>query len=140
MMMVQRELRVIPRGWEHPTDGFYWDGKPRAVGLCPREYLSDGDDDFDEPLTEADVMPSVEGFDPSDTQIAAYETVSDGTPISPAFDNTPEGKFALVMWLAENEDVIGQKVDGETWAAILFGRGCAMMDIHTYRIEIQADA
>lgn len=138
MMMVQREVRIIPRGWKHPTNGAYPTGKTRYIGLCSRDMLQYVDDD-DEPLGESDLMPDVAGMAEEETEIAAYETVSEGTPISPSFPNTPEGRFEMVRWLAENADIIGRKVDGETWAAILFGRG-AMFDIREQRIVVMGPA
>lgn len=124
MLMPSREVRIIPRGWQHPLEN------GRAIGLCPRSYLDEPDEDA--PLTESDCMPDVDGLLPEQTQIAAYETVSEGTPISPAFDNTPEGKLALLSWVAANCDVPGfrdRKTDIEAWAAILFG--AALVDIET---------
>jgi hypothetical protein len=57
-------------------------------------------------------------------EIAAYETTTEGTPISPAFPDTPEGRLALVNYCAEHATTWGDhRADAETWAAILFGDG-----------------
>ncbi len=93
--VVSREVRVIPRGWQHPRDG---KGRPT-------------------PMFRAD-MPAASG----ESDIVAYETVSEGTPISPAFPGTPEGRLALASYCAENCMTFGDyRTDAEAWAAILFG-------------------
>jgi len=107
-----REVRWIPRGWQHPKDerGF----KP----LLPTGY---GDDaSIEMPPTAAS-----EG-----REIAAYETTTEGTPISPAFPATQEGKLALVNWCAEHAFTWGDhKADAETWAGILFGEDLASIGL-----------
>ena len=91
-----REVRRIPAGWQHPTNA----GK--SIPLLPRE------------------MPTVEGA----VEIAAYETVSEGTPISPSFTDAPEGRMSLVRYCSEHCFVFGDKKAGlEAWAAVLFGQG-----------------
>lgn len=61
------------------------------------------------------------------TEIAAYETVSEGTPISPAFPSTPEGTRDLVTYCAEHATAFGSRRAGiEAWAALLFGDGATI--------------
>ena len=99
--IANREVRVIPKGWQHPKDA-----RGKHVPLLPED------------------MPDAMG----ETEIAAYETTSEGTPISPAFPNTPEGRLALVNHCAERETTFGDHgADAEAWAAILFG--CATVDL-----------
>jgi hypothetical protein len=63
-------------------------------------------------------MPVVDG--PS--LIIAYETMSEGTPISPAFPDTPEGRLGLLRHCAAHATTFGKHRAGiEAWAAILFG-------------------
>jgi len=128
--MCQRELRVFPKGWVHPVDGTYITGGVRHVGLSDRDILQYVEPEDDYEYTEDDLMPAVDGLSEEETEIAAYETVSEGTPISPPFPNTPEGRFELVKWCEANASVFGtnHKADGETWAGILFGNGCAMIE------------
>ncbi len=67
-------------------------------------------------------------------EIAAYETTTEGTPISPAFPNTPEGRRDLVAYCAEHAFVFGhQRAGGEAWAAILFGEGATVDSDGTVR-------
>lgn len=61
-MIANREVRHVPPGWEHPRDE-----RDRFVPLLPEQ--------MPEPGNGAAIM--------------AYETTSEGTPISPAFSDTP---------------------------------------------------
>jgi hypothetical protein len=106
------EAREIPRGWQHPRDEH-----GVLVPLLPFGYAFD-----DEP---GETMPPPLG----DAEIAAYEICSEGTPVSPPFPNSPEGRLALVAWCAANERLFGKHlVDAEAWAAILFGNAAVTLD------------
>ena len=106
-----RELRVIPAGWQHPRDA-----RGGYVPLLPSGYVSD---DADQP----DLMPEPSGA----TEIAAYETTTEGTPISPAFPDTPQGRLDLVNYCAEHCTTFGDHRAGvEAWAALLFGDGATV--------------
>ncbi|MDZ4278006.1 MAG: hypothetical protein U1B78_02585 [Dehalococcoidia bacterium] len=101
--VANREVRTVPKGWLHPEAA----GRPRP--LLPEE------------------MPGVAGLAPDQTKIVAYETTTEGTPISPPFPNTPEGRLALVRHCAEHETTFGDhKAGPEAWAVILFGQGAAV--------------
>jgi hypothetical protein len=107
-----REVRVIPGGWQHPRDE-----RGRHVPLLPAGYVFDDDQD-----STTACMPDVAGLPASATEIAAYETVSEGTPISPEFPNTDAGRLGLVNYCAEHAMTFGEhKADAEAWAAVLFG-------------------
>jgi hypothetical protein len=110
-----REVRWIPKGWQHPKDA-----KGRYVPLLPNGYC-DANGFTDEEKANAREMPSTTGAARAQgLEIAAYETTTEGTPISPAFPDTPEGRLALVNWCAENETTFGDhKADAEAWAGIL---------------------
>lgn len=96
--LANREVRVIPAGWQHPVDA-----ARHPLPLLPEE------------------MPEVGG---GESAIMAYETVTEGTPISPAFPNTREGRLDLVRWCADHCTTLGQhRAGAEAWAAILFGEG-----------------
>jgi len=111
-----REVRWIPRGWQHPKDA-----QGRYLPLLPNGY---GDDaSIEMPSTAAPIR--AKGL-----EIAAYETTTEGTPLSPAFPDTPEGKLALVNWCAANAFTWGDsKADAETWAGILFGEDLASIGL-----------
>jgi hypothetical protein len=129
-----REVRRIPRGWQHPRDA-----KGRFLPLLPADYLSRLSDAERADIleanaligydTEAHLMPPVAGLAPDAVEIAAYETTSEGTPISPAFADTPEGRLAVANWCAFHSTTFGdKKADPETWAAVLFGDGAWVCD------------
>lgn len=104
MMVCNREVRVIPRGWQHPRNE-----RGRNLPLLDEQ------------------MPSVARLGPDDTEIAAYEVTTEGTPISPAFPNRDEGRLALVRYCAEHAKTFGRATaDAEAWAAILFGNNAAI--------------
>jgi hypothetical protein len=80
--------------------------------LLPYGYV------FDESQVEWPTMPEPTG----ETEIAVYECVSEGTPITPPFPDTPEGKLELVSYCAEHCTTMGDfRADEEAWVAILFG-------------------
>ncbi len=123
-----REVRRVPKNWQHPKqkDGSYYplfDGNFKEafaewmegwekwqLGLC--EQYGKGDkwgpaDPADRQMTYTerecripspdDYMP--EWTDEQKTHVMMYETCSEGTPISPAFE-TPE---EMARWLADND-------------------------------------
>ena len=94
--LASREVRVIPASWEHPAD---------AAG----DFM---------PLLPEEIPDPADG----PTAIMGYETVTEGTPISPAFPNTREGRLDLVRWCAAHCTTLGEhRAGAEAWAAILFG-------------------
>jgi hypothetical protein len=98
-----REVRTVTKGWRHPEDA----GEHRP--LSPEE------------------MPDVTGLADHETEIAAYETGTRGTPISPNFPNTPQGRLQLVAHCAEHCTTWGYETAGaEAWAVILFGEGATV--------------
>ncbi len=115
--IANREVRVIPKGWQHLKDG-----RGKHIPLLPADYVFDDDEHR---ASCGGLMPEVHG----EAEIAAYETTTEGTPISPEFPNTPEGRLALVRHCAEHERTFGNhRADAEAWAAILFG--CATVDLN----------
>ncbi len=114
-----REVRVIPKGWRHPIEG------GRHVPLLPAGYV------FDEDQAPYPMMPDVHHLAPYETEVAAYESVSEGTPISPAFPNTPQGRLDLINYCAGHCTTFGHhKAGAEAWAAILFGDAAVSLDGH----------
>ena len=64
-----------------------------------------------------------------ETAIAAYETTSEGTPISPSFPDRPEGHLELVRYCAANCTTFADyQADAEAWAVILFGEGAVVTE------------
>lgn len=103
-----REVRRVPKGWRHPLD-------ERG---SPIPLLPEGAWEHDSGIPREECMPDAYG----ETNIMAYETVSEGTPISPPFPNTPEGRVGLLEHCAKHATTFGDHTaDVEAWAAILFG-------------------
>jgi hypothetical protein len=104
--VVNREIRTVPKGWRHPSDP---QRKNWYQPLLPEQ------------------MPDVAGLPEDKTAIAAYETTSEGTPISSAFPNTPQGRMHLVAFCSLMCTTWGDNRAGpEAWAVILFGQGAAV--------------
>ena len=117
MFVGGRELREIPQGWEHPRDE-----NGRYIPLLPAGYVGD-----EEPVPADKIMPDAQWR--ILREIVAYETVSEGTPISPAFPDTPEGRLDLLRYCAEHCTTFGDhQADAEAWAAILFGDTAVALD------------
>jgi hypothetical protein len=123
-IICNREVRRIPAGWQHPKDE-----RGRYVPLYDRAYYADllRELQADEPRPTVGQMPQINepGY-----EIAAYETTSEGTPVSPAFPDTPQGRLDLVNWCAENATTwADNRADAEAWAAILFGEDLASIGL-----------
>jgi len=127
-----KEVRVIPKGWKHLRDER---GRHRPL-LSAEQWPSTAEEqrqwmienEADEPPNPEHFMPSVRGLPAEATEIVAYETTSEGTPISPAFPNTPQGRLDLVNYCAEHCTTFAQHTAGaEAWAAILFADRTAVV-------------
>lgn len=100
---MSRELRPVALDWVHPrAGGTYSDGTPRYIGLHSREMLryhlewnAENPDD-DEPIVidPARYMPEIPEGTPYGWQL--YETVSEGSPLSPVFATKDE----LAAWMS----------------------------------------
>ena len=137
-----RETRQVPLDWHHPVDPNDGSGfKP----LLPRERLTD--ENYEEYLEddptltreefESWFMPDFSKIPPEKMGISAYESTTEGTPISPVFPNTPEGKFELAKYCMENATTVASHKSGiEAWCAILYGEGLASVDMKSGRVEM----
>ena len=100
-----REVRRVPADWEHPRDkrgnyiplfgGSYEEEAEEFLSIVNSQGLQKAIDWMGVPKSE-DYMPDWPAEDR--THLMMYETCSEGTPISPAFE-TPE---ELARWLADN--------------------------------------
>ena len=91
---MSREVRMVTKNWNHPVDK-----RGRAVPLFDsdeyeehREWWQNGEMDEPDP---ADYMPD----SAERTHYQMYETVSEGTPISPPMTT----KEALARWLEDHD-------------------------------------
>ena len=103
-----REVRMVKPGWEHPKDS---DGRYKPLYKNKGHYKRDADD-FLSMVKECGLQEAVdyhgrapdkndympEWKDGVATLFCMYESCSEGTPISPAFENIE----SLAHWLADN--------------------------------------
>lgn len=100
---MSREIRAVAPGWQHPRDpGTYSDGSPRYRGLYKASELQTDLAVFEENPDKFDgVEPNPSQYMPELKEGTAYgwqmyETVSEGTPVSPIFATKDE----LAEWLS----------------------------------------
>lgn len=100
---MSREIRPVALDWEHPIDPGppYGDGSPRYRPLYSREYLrfhlrdeSEHPEDWPGGIDRAEYMPEMREGTPYGWQM--YQTVSEGSPVSPVFGTKEE----LAAWLS----------------------------------------
>lgn len=125
-----REIRRVPPNWQHPTDdsGAYkplhdetyksaaddwkarlaaWENGQRPSCFDPDKYAHYEFWEWEDNPPKRDYyLPE---FDAEPAWFQAYETVSEGTPVSPPFETESE----LVNYLAEHGDFWCQKRPGE---------------------------
>src|SRR3989344_4411635 len=117
-----REVRGIPLGWKHPRDesGEYTPLKRRDLAYTEEkihEGLAEGwlrsrND------AEDNLMPDFTSIPGALMGICLYETTTEGTPLSPVYPNTSEGRFQLAKYCTETETTFaGHTTDIEGWAA-----------------------
>jgi hypothetical protein len=137
---INREIRHVALTWEHPreADGEWVPLQNRR--LLTEEYIAEelreGDAKTREEVEER-FMPDFSLVPPGRMGLQAYETTSEGTPISPVFPDTPEGRYQLVAYCARHATVFADiPATLQEWAKMLFGREIAAVDIQTGRITL----
>lgn len=103
-----REVRMVPKDWEHPVNG-----RGQCIPLFSRDVLESWDHRDGPPPTC--VMP--EFAEGTATHLMMYEDTSEGTPISPAFATAEE----LARWLTDNRASFfgGQTIGYEDWMEVI---------------------
>ena len=96
-LIMGREIRRVPKNWEHPRtfDTVNPQYKPLSedyVGSL-KYYQKDAD-------SEPADKPNIKDYMPAGKWYQLFETVSEGTPLSPPFATKEE----LVQWLTSNSD------------------------------------
>jgi hypothetical protein len=77
------------------------------------------------------MMPDFSAMPAERMGIAAYETTTEGTPVSPVFPDTARGRFELVDYCRGHANVFGgdECPSLEAWSSILFGEEGAVVDL-----------
>lgn len=108
-----REVRKVPPNWNHPRTGFN-----RGLGYQPMfdETFEDGLKRWEEEKDEGDAPPSPDYFRPwkdgEGTWYQVWETLSEGTPVTPPFETKEE----LIDYLVDRGDFWDQEQGRKPWA------------------------
>ena len=139
---MSRELRRVPPHWKHPIKSVVRGGRVVEVydpllGEFYSEAIRAWVDGYnawesgeknDHPEVKdyedwAGAAPAKSRYFPfakeEATWYQAYESVSEGTPISPPFPTRED----LAAWLADGEDLVGQKWSEEAAKKLVYGDG-----------------
>lgn len=142
----QREIRRVPLGFEHPKNeyghyiGLIGPGQGQYEPEEIQEMLEDGTIQSPEDM-KSWYMPDFSDVPEDEMGICAYETCTEGTPISPVFPDTPQGRLALLHHVTENETTFADhKTSIEGWAAILFSTDniSTIVDIQTGDLSVSS--
>ena len=90
-----REIRRVPPGWQHPKDyaGHYKSLYDRTWREAMRSWMDDYGDEWETWTDEEDIDPPPDPqyyrpeWSEEPTAYQVYETVSEGTPVSPVFSS-----------------------------------------------------
>ena len=124
-----RAIRRVPKGWEHPcdTNGDYLPMMDVTYKDALADWQSEGAVPSEKPLPEW-YRPAYES-DPVCYQV--YETVTEGTPVSPVFETEDE----LLTWLLGqgHSEKASREFIKKGWApSMLIGGGRFAINIDTY--------
>lgn len=154
---MSREVRMVPKDWQHPKNGYdnfdplfaynenleeeqkEWDKKKSDwdSGIYPT-YADDESKELNfenwegERPNRNNDMPKFDSG--TDTYYMMYETTTEGTPISPAFE-TPE---LLARWLSDSEanSFGSQSANYESWLRVAKGGyACSAVVINNNGIQ-----
>ncbi len=138
---INPEIRRVPLDWEHPTDE-----RGHPVPLERRDlWYTDAElrELYAEGYTLEDLesrfMPDFSTVPADRMGLRAYETTTEGTPMTPAFVDTPEGRWALIHCCATNVSTFADHLtSARAWAELLFGSR-ATLNLTTGRLEFGLD-
>lgn len=149
-VFLNREIRRVPPDWKHPIDGegnylhlteYFKFEDMWYIGRTEEEALADYE------IDKTRMMPDFSEIPEEKMGICAYENFTEGTPISPVFPSTPEGRFALAKYCSENASITDRvnflgvkerKASLVDWANTLFSDEPYKLDIESGRIDIFA--
>ncbi len=131
--LTNRELRRVALTWLHPRDesGDFIPLSDRAA-LTDEIYADSAREGRSRQEVEARSMPDFSAVPDEQMGLQAYDTTTEGTPISPVFPDTPEGRFDLVQYCAQHETVFASTQASLTeWTHILFNNDAAIVNLDT---------
>jgi len=126
-----REVRKVPKDWKHPVDyrGHHeplYDDYAGSLAEFKAKVEADG---VEAALEWYGGGPMADNYMPDwpeaeRTHLMMYETCSEGTPISPAFETAEE----LARWLVDNNASSFGSMGAtyEEWLGMIQGPGCAV--------------
>ncbi len=118
-----REIRKVPADWKHPKDD-----QDEFVGLHDQTY--------EESLAEEDYGQKPEwfreAFTSEPTHYQLYETVTEGTPMSPVFETKEElGDWMMIhpdpVWGQRSREAVDAFLESE-WSISMMMIGGKVMD------------
>lgn len=114
---MSREVRRVPANWQHPknANGFYRElFSSDSIESIAKDLVTDGELEPDDAIARAtsECMPA--WSDAEATHYMLYETVSAGTPVSPAFATTVE----LAKWCSEHPEATRWNLSFDDWLKI----------------------
>lgn len=71
---------------------------------------------------------------PTGDGIQMWETVSEGSPVSPVFANSPQGRLDLAAWLSEHHNLVGSLRSRDEWMRI-FDSSMSAVNLQTGEVE-----
>jgi hypothetical protein len=155
LMMMSREVRRVPLDYEAPRSERHGSWQPRfdkfyvptvKQWLADREAWENGThpdraghdysfEEWDGNGPDPDYYYPGEGW-PEDAEmgIQMYETVTEGTPISRVYPDTPGGRRAMAEELTTIDSGITSGLTVDQWLQIIDGQTLAR-DIHTGEVR-----
>jgi hypothetical protein len=155
LMMLSRKVRRVPMDWQHPTDE-----RGDFVPLLGRDWATEAEQwdrekaewdrgEYPYYADEASKAMTFEAWDgprpvpedympvfPADAElgICMYEDVTEGTPISPVYPDSEQGRSDMAEYLAAHPAGISDGMTADDWLAVIGGY-LVTKDIHTGKID-----
>lgn len=141
--LLNREIRRVPLDWEHPRDatGAFLPLQDRNLAYTDAEIAELIALGHSRVEIECWLMPDFSSAPDEQLGLCVYETTTEGTPMTPVFVDTPEGRWALVQYCANSLSVFANRMlNVEAWAELLFGDSLAALDLRQGRVEFRFGA
>jgi hypothetical protein len=127
-----RRIRHVPLGWQHPRDENdrfiplfdtrepYGGGK-YTIAELEEVIETDGGQRYEDPKSW--FMPMFSDVPAEEMGICLYETTTEGTPLTPVFPDTEQGRKDLAAYAAEHATAYAdRRASAEEWEQRFFGQ------------------